>query len=269
MDTDDVAGLNAASTKNPLPLDPMAEHPPIERLAALADEAPTTHEVRHLAACAMCAAEVDGYRSLLGLARAERDRLGEPLSSWESLEASLRSEGLLASPSGSGARRALRISAGLRNGVAAALLVAIGGIIGRVTNKSSAGTPPATGLAAGAPTLPKPDRSSIGPDPIVPVGFQNRDEAINAVLTAEKSYRHAVAYLMLADSADRGEGIPYDYRTRLAVLDEVARTTQAALYAAPNDQVLKSFYLNSVNARERTLRQIDKTVPTGLQVGKY
>ncbi len=99
--------------------------------------------------------------------------------------------------------------------------------------------------------------------------FESADDAIAAVLNAETQYRHAVAYLMVSDSADKGAGIPNDYATRLAALDEVARTAQAALIAAPHDVVLRRVYTNSVDAREATLRELGQTIPASLHGGQY
>ena len=86
MDADFVAGSAGTNPDEP--------HPPPERLAALADEPPTPVEARHLAGCLSCRAEVESYQSLLALARAERDRLSEPLTDWKSLSGVLAHEGL-------------------------------------------------------------------------------------------------------------------------------------------------------------------------------
>ena len=48
-------------------------HLSIERLAALADEQPTSDENMHLMQCAECAREREAHRSLLTMAGSERD----------------------------------------------------------------------------------------------------------------------------------------------------------------------------------------------------
>src|SRR5580698_5278034 len=84
MDADRITGPDSPA----LP----GSHLAPERLAALADEPSTPANEEHLASCRTCAAEVASYRSLLSLTRAERDRLGEPLTNWESLRESLAEE---------------------------------------------------------------------------------------------------------------------------------------------------------------------------------
>ena len=88
-------------------------HLSAERLAALADDEPTTTEGEHLARCAACAHERSAHRSLRSLAASDRaSSIGaSPLTSWESLLPALRAEGLVAdaaageaSPNGKGPR---------------------------------------------------------------------------------------------------------------------------------------------------------------------
>jgi hypothetical protein len=262
MNADDVAGMTGAPAGEP--------HLAPDRLAALADNPATASEAVHLSICATCSAEVEAYLALLALTRAERDRLSAPFSSWESLRTELANDGLLTRPTSRvGSLRGFRLSTWTSRTAAAACLVAGSFLAGRVSRR------PATSQTAAAPTQTS---DSIAPvqqqtSDIVPVSaqrsFQSRDEAIAAVLSAETAYRHAVAYLMVADTADQGTGLSFDYRTRLAALDEVARTTRAALVAAPHDPVLKRVYLNSVDAREATIRELGRALPAGLQLGQY
>src|SRR5215213_6497854 len=69
-------------------------HLSTERLAALGDEEPTAAESAHLAACADCARERSAYRTLVAMARAERDAIGIPLTRWESVASALAAEPL-------------------------------------------------------------------------------------------------------------------------------------------------------------------------------
>jgi hypothetical protein len=275
MATDFVAGPTG-----PHPDDP---HPPPDRLAALADEAPTVVEERHLSACPVCASEVESYRSLLALTRAERDRLGEPLTNWESLGSALSREGLLATPADRGrlSRPLPRLHGWARRTAAALVLVSSGVAVGRISVRLSG---PITGGPTPSAATSSVDVQSSSGNTKAPLAsdnsgnraqfttnpkFASTDDALAAVVNAETAYRHAVAYLMVTDSADKGAGIPNDYRTRLATLDEVARTTRAALFAAPNDPVLRRVYLNSVDARDATLRELGQTIPASLQGGQY
>ncbi|HYD54952.1 MAG TPA: hypothetical protein VEA99_20115, partial [Gemmatimonadaceae bacterium] len=73
-------------------------HLPTDRLAALADEAPSPDEAEHLAICAECAREVRAHETLHAMALAEGrsgGQLAMPLTRWDSLSAELRREGLV------------------------------------------------------------------------------------------------------------------------------------------------------------------------------
>src|SRR6187431_674271 len=67
-------------------------HLSTERLAALGDEEPTAAEAAHLAACAACARERSAYRTLVAMARTERDAIGIPLTRWESIAGAMAAE---------------------------------------------------------------------------------------------------------------------------------------------------------------------------------
>ena len=267
MDADFVAGSAGTNPDEP--------HPPPERLAALADEPPTPVEARHLAGCLSCRAEVESYQSLLALARAERDRLSEPLTDWKSLSGVLAHAGLIATEAPSHRHAGPpRLRAWVVRSAAAVLLVAGGVAAGRFSVRQNT---PDHGII---PTIvdqlsdikAPPSQFSTDTSTQSASGqarFASADDALAAVLNAETAYRHAVAYLMVADSADKGTGIPDDYQTRLAALDEVARTTRAAMYRAPHDDVLRRVYLTSVDARDATLRELGQTIPASLRGGRY
>ena len=267
MDADHIAGPGAAA--------PAESHPVPERLAALADEAPTSAEEQHLATCPACSAEVESYRSLLALTRAERDRLGEPLTNWESLRDALAAEPPdTAAPARQRPNPAARMRSWATRSAAAVVLVSSGVALGRYSAQPAAPAgenPAATSVASSNSTAPVSSDNSANLVQFTPTAqkFASTDDALAAVLNAETQYRHAVAYLMVSDSADKGAGIPNDYATRLAALDEVARTAQAALIAAPHDVVLRRVYTNSVDAREATLRELGRTIPASLHGGQY
>jgi hypothetical protein len=267
MDADRIAGPDSPA----LP----GSHLAPERLAALADEPSTPADEEHLASCRTCAAEVASYRSLLSLTRAERDRLGEPLTNWESLRESLAEEmPLTAASARQGPARASRMRSWTARSAAALLLVSSGVALGRFSARPAT---PAADNTAGMTTAANDIKAPLTTDNGASLAqltsssqkFESADEALAAVLNAETQYRHAVAYLMVSDSADKGVGIPNDYATRLAALDEVARTAQAALAAAPHDAVLRRVYDNSVDARDATLRELGRTIPVSLHGGQY
>ena len=65
----------------------------LERLAALGDEEPTAVEAAHLAACAECARERSAYRTLVAMARTERDGdLEIPLTRWDAIAGAMATE---------------------------------------------------------------------------------------------------------------------------------------------------------------------------------
>ena len=68
-----------------------------------------------------------------------------------------------------------------------------------------------------------------------------------------------------ADGADR----PEVYQRRLAVKDEVASLTRAALNEAPHDPVLNQYFLASLSAREATLQQLGAVLPAGAQINRF
>jgi hypothetical protein len=253
---------------------PGGDHLPPERLAALADESPSAAEAHHLASCTVCADEVAAYQALLTLTRAERDRLGEPLTSWAALSTALAKEELLddgLSPQ-MPLRRRTRPSRlkPLAQATAAAVLVASGIAIGRFTAQPIARDSPTVrvgqtpAIAGAGSNSNRPDMRLIGDTNT----FASRGQALDALEQAEARYRHAVAYLMESDSSGLAEG-PEGYRTRLAALEQVARTTRAALVAAPDDPVLNQWYISTVGAQQATIRQLVQAHPLSQSPHRY
>lgn len=231
-----------------------------DRLAAIADETPTPDEATHLAGCWDCRAEVAAYRRLARMA-AMAPAHSEPLSAWSNLAPQLRAEGIIVDAQRGGGsvvaiadRRAsrpmkawtLRIAAGL------ALLVG-GGIAGRATVTRSPGFEPALATA------------------VMPASqYQSPDEAIRALTVAQQQYQSAAAFLASRDSSSRFVGMNQDsYEARLAALDEIAATTRAALYRAPQDPLLNQYYLTTLGAREATLREIGAAMPNSRRLERY
>ena len=86
---------------------------------------------------------------------------------------------------------------------------------------------------------------------------------------AEQEYRHAAAYLVASTPSTPADDRRETIRARLAALDEMAQTTQAALADAPHDPVLNQYYISSVNAREATLGQLRGALPVGMRLDRY
>lgn len=238
-------------------------HLSIDRLAAFADETPTPDEATHLAGCWDCRAEVAAYRRLARLS-AMAPVHAEPLTAWSQLAPQLRAEGIIvdaqrtptlavggAAPLMKTDRKpglpvwAMRIAAGL------ALLVG-GGIAGRVT----------------APDASANANFEMAAAPVAQYG--SPDEAVRALNVAQQQYQSAAAFLASRDTLSRFVGMNQDsYEARLAALDEIAATTRAALYRAPQDPLLNQYYLTTLGAREATLREIGAAMPTTRRLERY
>lgn len=260
-------------------------HLPDERLAELADGGHGTRvEEAHLEGCERCRAELEAIAAIVAGAHLERDRVGGPLTDWARLAGALRAEGLVATGSGElttagraaaatvvpvdlAARRAAR-SARTRTttwawrSAAAVVLVAGGMAAGRLsagaelipTQRAALATPQSRAAAILADSAPAP----------------TSDEEALAVLTrAERDYRSATAFLAGASSSELVVDRPEVYRRRLAVMDEVASLTNAALSEGPHDPVLNQYYLASLGVREATLRSLASALPTGAQLRRF
>ncbi|HYC52492.1 MAG TPA: hypothetical protein VEB19_15375 [Gemmatimonadaceae bacterium] len=233
-------------------------HLSIERLAALADESPTSIEHMHLESCAECAREVDAHRSLLVMAHGERDAMGLPLSRWESLSEKLRDDGLIATPgrSRSGGRGMAASNPYLRY-AAALLLVAGGALLGRAS--AGASLMPGDGVRATA-SIPSLDS--------VPTDFASVEHARQFKDFYRLGYQRAVSYIAEQDTSMLAE-TPAVMRARLSALDRVSRITREALNDAPFDPVINDFYLNSYGQREATLRALNTALPPSVRLNSF
>ena len=243
-------------------------HLSTDRLAALGDDAPSAAEAAHLASCEPCAREVDAYRTLVGMAHAERDSIGLPLTRWDAIasaldRSALDASALDASARGVGARRVrsawpLRVAAGL-------LLMAGGAVIGR----TSAGADPLPGLAMGArgAVVASTTAGAARPDP--DRAFASVQEAQAAQRRSEQLYQRAVAYLAQYDSTAVDDGSPIAYRSRLAALDRVISATSEAMREAPHDPVINGYYLTTLGQREQTIRQLNTALPASLRLNSF
>jgi hypothetical protein len=258
------------------------QHLSTNRLAAMADETPTPDEATHLAGCWDCRAEVAAHRRLARLA-AMAPTPTEPLTAWSQLAPQLRAEGMIvdASRSAGGAPTpdaptadtptlsgapimpfmktdakkpklqlyALRAAAGFA-------LIFGGAVVGRV----SAGVPFADTKQEFTAALPVQENAQ----------YTNPGEALQALTVAQQQYQSAAAFLAAQDTNSRFVGMNQErYRARLDALDEIAATTRAALYRAPQDPMLNQYYLTTLGAREATLREIGATMPDTRRMERY
>ena len=250
-------------------------HLSTERLAALGDEEPTPAEVQHLAACTACAREHRAYRTLVAMARAERDAIGIPLTRWESIAGALAADSVAATPAPAVPTRGLALerparSRGIRFAriplrAAAAVLLTAGGVFaGRVS--------------AGAPAWPLGvERATAARGGVlrqvanVPdsVAFTSVEEARAVQLHSESLYQQAVTFLAQHDTSAASDGNPEVLKSRLAAFDQMISTTSAAMREAPHDPVINGYYLTTVNQREATLRQLNTVLPASLRSNSF
>ena len=247
------------------------DHISSQRLAALADEQPTTDERGHLELCARCAQEVEAHQSLLAMAGSEREVMGLPLTRWDTLSRRLRSEGLVApEPQSVTAEWAAPIGKRRPSGralmrfAAAIMLVAGGALIGRAST--------------GAPILPDgvlgtESEQVAGRNPFsanqIPTPFASVEEALQGKAAYATAYQNAVSFLAANDTGSRPTTTPAVMRARLSALDRVSRTMRDALNDAPYDPVINDFYLNSFGQREATLRQLNTVLPQGVRMNGF
>ena len=230
-------------------------HLPDERLAALYDEPPTSAELAHLASCERCAAERMAYRTLRDLASGEQ-RIGAPLTDWESLAPALRADGVIDTGEWRVARRPRRFGGGWTQAAAAAF-IAIGGITyGRYSAVGSV-LPGAHGTAFAAKG--SPDSSA----------FSSIEQARSAQEQAQTLYQSAALYLASHDTVELSPDSPAAIRRRLATLDEVGETVRQALAESPGDPVINGYYLTTLGQREATLRQLNASLPSNMRVNIF
>jgi hypothetical protein len=232
-------------------------HLSTDRLAALADEQPTSAEAAHLATCEACARERDAYLTLVAMAQAERSALGLPLTRWDSIAASL--DTAASTP----VRRVARISTRWPLQAAAGLLLMAGGaMLGRA---SVGANPIPVGVASVAATTNAPQKASVAGDSV----FRSIDEARAAQRRSEQLYQQAVAYLARFDSSAVDDGSPVAYKSRLAALDRVISATSEAMREAPHDPVINGYYLTTLGQREATIRQLNTALPQSLRLDSF
>jgi hypothetical protein len=196
----------------------------------------------------------------------ERERGAPPLTDWDSLAVRLRAEGLIREPviARFTSRRWMQVAAGLA--------LTIGG--------AAAGR-----MSAGAPVLPvqpvqQASMASSQEQPATPVSntgvaqsaaqFKSSEEAWDALNRAGEEYQRASLYLSASNTEVPMPDNPSQYRTRLAALDNVMAEIRGALKEAPQDPVINQYYLQTVGAREATLRQLGTTLrPAGVRLNRF
>jgi hypothetical protein len=229
-------------------------HLPTERLAALVDEAPTGAELAHLASCPECTRERAAYQAVAELAGAEANRLGTPLTRWETLAPALVADGVI--DDGRGMRFTARSTRRPWLQAAAAVLLLSGGV---VAGRWSARTPtPAAASSVAANT-------AVDSTPT----YRTVQEARNAQAQAQSMYQNATAYLAQQDTSGPAIESPSAMRARLAALDRTRDAMGEALNEAPYDPVINNYYLTTIGQREATIRRLNTVLPASMQMVRY
>lgn len=264
-------------------------HLTLETLARLADEAPSSDEATHLEACEICRTELDAMREdiqALGMLP-----VVTPTSdAWPALEKRLTDEGLIRPRhTRSGWPRLMQMAA-------AVVLFLAGSLAGRMSATplpplmtadatapaDATGDPaePPLTQADGIPTGdirqasmddaaddrgPAGDAARVATDRLrqpattrlASSGFTSRgpatiEEAGDLLRETEQLYLAALTrYAELATQSDEGDPV-----ARLAALQSIVLTTQAALDQAPADPVINGVHLATLAQRDATLAQV-------------
>ena len=193
------------------------------------------------------------------LAERERNRSELPLTSWESISAQLREEGVIRDgvvPLKSGNVWWLRAAA-------AVLLVAGGAVAGRATVQSNTVAPSQQTAAL------EPPVTTVAADAgAATVAFKSEDEAWDVLNRAGADYQRASAFLAAKDQNAPADSTSV-YQARLVALDAMTSASRKALYKAPHDPVINQYYLAAQGAREATIRQLSTSLPSGTKLVKW
>lgn len=246
-------------------------HLAIETIARLVDDPASTAEAEHLAACETCRNELELMREDVRTLSTLPDMTPAP-DAWDALHVRLSQEGLIRAP-----RRAAFPARTALQAAAAVVLFVGGTFAGRATmspqrvvvqDPSATATPapqvrdpigsaplaaePAAAVREPA-AQPNPNvtlASSAGPVRAPVPG--TIEEAAAQLRQTEELYLSALTrYAELATQTEAGDPI-----ARLAALQSIVMTTQAALNQAPTDPVINGYHLTALAQRDATLRQV-------------
>lgn len=254
-------------------------HLSTERLAALGDEEPTAAESAHLGACADCARERAAYRTLVAMARTERDAIGIPLTRWESIAGALAGDAAVAMPATTSrvggpvvATRAPSVRFyRLPVQAAAGVLLLAGGVIAGRMSAGAMPLPVGSTTSAVATTSAVMDGRQASQTAKLrdSLTFASIDDARSAQLRSEALYQQAAAFLAEHDTTGAQDYNPEMVKSRLAALDQMISTTRAAMREAPHDPVINGYYLTTVGQREAALRQLNTVLPASLRSNSF
>ena len=250
-------------------------HLSLETIARLVEDAPGTDEAAHLESCAECRVQLEEMTQDVHSLSLLPDMAAAP-DQWASLEQRLVQEGLIRTHSSGSRSHTARLMQ-----IAAAVTLFLGGsLAGRMTAEpgivTTAAVPssqapveretepaPSTVLAADAApaeTAPEPATQPVQRNPAVTLassdGFGSNpasvEDAAALLRQTEELYLAALTrYAELASQAESGDPV-----ARLAALQSIILTTQAALNQTPTDPVINGYHLTALAQRDATLRQV-------------
>jgi hypothetical protein len=213
------------------------EHLTTTALARLVDEPPDANEAQHLAACSLCASELQALEEQTHTLAA-LPGIVPPLGDWEDLEAKLRSEGLIEDAS-LARRLGLARTPRWMPAAAAVVLFLGGGILGSAVT------------ARGGPTGREVEASAAG----------TVEDAAAAVRVAEESYVTAVSRYRELLSRQSADVATVDPVSRYAALEHLVSVSQAAVRQAPGDPFLNGFLASVLAERDAAARMVSEEDP--------
>jgi hypothetical protein len=269
-------------------------HLTLETIARLVEEEPTRTEASHLQECEECRAVLDAMHEDLHALTLLPDIEPAPYA-WPALEARLEAEGLirrrrLFSPgrlSWAAAAMVVFMAGGLAGRMSADVTQPSTDARPVASTEPASGAQPVAGPQQPAPDThpddlagqpwaePQPREPALAlPDPPVertaPRGSdgvrlassdgapglpRTIDDAAALLRHSEAAYLAALTrYAELAASSEPGDPI-----ARLAALQSIVITTQAALTQSPTDPVINGYHLTALAQRDATLRQVAAT----------
>jgi len=218
------------------------EHLTRESLARLVDESPRADEAQHLATCLVCTSELEALRAQTR-ALASLPEIRPPLGDWEVLEARLRSEGLVETPTLLERLSLAHTPAWMRTAAAVALFLGGTGVGAAFTSRGPDGSPTVDVMGQAA----------------LFTGATSVEEAAAAVQMAEQNYINAVSQYRGLLSQNGEEDYLGDPRGRFAALEYLVAASQAAVRQAPADPFLNGLLASTMAEREATLRRISSS----------
>ncbi|MFN9089844.1 MAG: hypothetical protein ACK5W7_20260 [Gemmatimonadaceae bacterium] len=246
-----------------------AGHLSAERLAAFDHDPLSVEERAHVAVCAACRAEQEGYVALLALGaeagRRELEADAPRLVTWDAIAEGLRQSERPPVPFARSMPPARWLARPARRRWAAAVVLLTGGaLLGRLSGEVTAARTVSADVAmAGTVAAARPATRG---DMVPTEGYATIEQATAVLERAQRDYERASLWLAANDTTAHDSDV---YRARLAALDQMMAASRAALRDAPQDPVLNHYFLAAYTAREATLQQLGGTLRVDKTIERY